>query len=124
MSSIVLGYQLDPTDPYPSVLINPITLRMDLGYWSCCHSGYTRFHYSNDFSDLLFPSPDLFALLEIAVSPSGGDLELLNLFLSDFQHCCNGRLFNILQNTSPKLYTEFNPSFMGGIKAKWRRRIA
>ena len=124
MSSIVVEYQLDPADPCPSVLVNTIALRMDLGYWSCGHSEYIWFHYGNDVSDLPFPSPDLFALLEIAVSPSGGDLELLNLFLSDFQHCCNSRHFDILQNTSPKLYIELNSIFMGGIKTKWRLRIA
>ena len=81
---------------------------MDLGYWSCGRSEDPRFHRGNDLSDLPFPSPDLFTLVEIAVSPSGGDLELLNLFLSDSQHCCKGRHFDILQKTSPKLYIELN----------------
>ena len=79
MSSIVVGYQLDPADPCPSVLVNLIALRMDLGYWSCGHSACIRFYYGNYLSDLLFSSSDLFALLEIAVWPSDGDLELLNL---------------------------------------------
>ena len=124
MSSIVVGYQLDPADPCPSVLVNLIALRMDLGYWSCGHSACIRFHYGIFVSDLLFSSSDLFALLEIAVWPSGGDLEWLNLFRCDFQHCHNGRHFDILQNASPKLYIDLNPRLMGGIKAKWRLRIA
>ena len=113
MSSIVVGYQLDPADPCPSVLVNLIALRMDLGYWSCGHSACIRFYYGNYLSDLLFSSSDLFAYLD-----------LLNLFRYDFQHCHNGRHFDTLQNASPKLYIELNPSFMGGIKAKWRLRIA
>ena len=108
-SSIVVGYQLNPADQCPSILINPHALGMDLGYWSCGRSEYPRFHRGNDLSDLLFPY--ILYNQHLATSSrtlmgsvrQNGDSGKLKSF---FSHIKNGHVLNrhleILQTTSSK----------------------